>query len=185
MKYSESQDCLTALVSHLALTAYKSRTPPYIADNISIPEEDVRRVLDGFPGIFRKSKTTSSANEHFYTLQIRYALRGKQYDDKTGEDVGTPLEIGHVISLLEFIAGQAHQEQDVSVADSQLQQTKELTQKELQLTKKSMEQQLSVANAQITHGKNAAILSFAASVLAAIAAIVAAIIAASIKCSGT
>ena len=178
MIYSKHQDCLIALVSHLGLTVKKSRTAPFIAESIGIPKEDVRNVLGVFPGIFRRSKNTSKASEHFYTLQIRYALRGSQYDESTGDEEGIPLEIADVMSLLAFIARQAHQEQDVSVANTQMQQTRELTQKELQLSKESMEKSLSVAKAEIVQSRNTAWLSLGASLIAAIAAIVAAVYAA-------
>ncbi|WP_133510668.1 hypothetical protein [Candidatus Thiosymbion oneisti] len=168
MKYSNHQDSLIALVSHLGLTKHKSRTPLFISKNTGIPEDKVRKILAEFPGLFRKSRNISSKNENFYTLQIRYALRGSQYDEDTKEEEGTPLEITHIVSLLDFISNQAHQEQNINIANVQLEQTKELFLKELQLNKESMSQELTIAKSQINNSKRASIIAAVAAIISAI-----------------
>jgi|GEM_PF-5192880 len=181
MKYSEYQDGLAALISHLGLVSNKSRTPHFIAMDTGIEKQRAEEILDGFPGIFRKSKNTSKSGEWFYTLQIRYALRQPQYKETTGDEAGTPLSVADVLSMLEFIARQAHQEQNMSLADSELRQIRELAQHDLEMSKRSMEGTLTVAQQQLDQNKTSARLSFAASLVAALASFVAIISAAMIR----
>jgi hypothetical protein len=79
-RYSDHLDALIALATYLASTPKTSRTPPWLAKDLSLSEEAVRSALDGFPGVCRKSQKVSSEGEHVYTLHARYALRDTEAD---------------------------------------------------------------------------------------------------------
>lgn len=119
MRYSEHLDVMTALVTYLALTARKSRTPRYLAADLSLPEDDVRAVFETFPGLFRESARTDSAGQHFYTLHARYALRADDDADDDGAELpGVRAEILKV--LLDYIAQRAQSEQSRANLESEL-----------------------------------------------------------------
>ena len=74
--YSDHLETLVALVQHLAMTERKSKRPSALANALSLDPEEVKLVLENFKGLFRKSRTTSDeTQEHFFTLQLRYARR--------------------------------------------------------------------------------------------------------------
>ena len=78
--YLENYDLLIALITHLSLTKYRSRTPSQIAKSLGLLDnkEQVQKSLDSFFEFFRKSNNKSQdSNENFYTVHARYALRRK------------------------------------------------------------------------------------------------------------
>ncbi len=90
-----------ALVPYLALTSRRSRTPTNLAKDLSLHSEDVVRVFDTFPGLFRSART-SETGEHFYRLYARFALRDAD-DHEAMAMVGPEL----LRSLLDFISQRA------------------------------------------------------------------------------
>ena len=112
LKYSDHMDVLMALTSHLALTRKKSRTPSYLAKDLGVTKSEVETVLDGFSGIFRRSKNkTKEGNEHFYTLHYRFALRSQATDDDD-KDIGQPLSDSQLSSLVNFITMMQNSERE-------------------------------------------------------------------------
>ena len=108
--YLEHLDTITALVSFLAVTDYKSLTPSGIASGLSLPKEDVINALDSFKSLFRKSKNKSADNnEHYYTLHLRYGLR-KQISDSS-DTSREPLNHEYITALFDFISRKAENEQ--------------------------------------------------------------------------
>lgn len=104
-KYSSYFDTLVALVSHMALMDYLSRTPSSLAKFLSLDFAEVEFVLKNFRGLFRESINSvkvSDKEEKYYCLQIRYAIRSTQED---GIEVRTAqLKAEYLTSLLEFIS---------------------------------------------------------------------------------
>ncbi len=160
MSYSQNLDVLIALISHLGLCNQKSRTPTFIAKDLGIEVSKIQDSLEGFSGIFRRSKNKSKSGESYYTLQIRFALRGSQYSDETEGKEGTALEIDHIISLMNFVSDQAQKEQDADLAL-----------KGLKESSKRLEQDFLVAQKQINQGRLAAFLALAASIIATISSL--------------
>lgn len=66
--YTEHLDILTALVTQLAVNPKWSRTLKWLADDLSLPQDEVRDALGKFPSLFRE-------HEGFYSLHARAALR--------------------------------------------------------------------------------------------------------------
>lgn len=77
-RYSDHLDLLLALITYLALTQWRSRSPNALATELCLPEEQIVSVLDGFPGLFRKNPElhpTAVGGQPSYTLHARYARR--------------------------------------------------------------------------------------------------------------
>ena len=110
-RYTDNFDNLVALITHLSSTAYKSRTPPNIAKDLSLDASGIVKVLEGFPAFFRKSRNTDENGEHFFTVHLRYARR--QQDDRDGE-ISKPLEPEELSSLFELVIHMVEQEQETS-----------------------------------------------------------------------
>jgi hypothetical protein len=113
VKYSDYVNTLIALVTHLGMTHYKSRTPAKIAKHLNLDVVDVKNVLESFTGLFRRSSTISSNGEYYYTLQLRYARRWLDQDNDEGEEDREPREpIGadYLSALLNFILKMVEQE---------------------------------------------------------------------------
>jgi len=108
-RYSEHLDVLTALITYMAFTKNKSRTPRPLAMDISLPPEVVEEVLNAFPGIFRKSRNVDDKGAHFYTIHARYAMRKSGPEDEEAELPELRAEIMKV--LLDFVVGNARSEQ--------------------------------------------------------------------------
>ncbi|MBT5874566.1 MAG: hypothetical protein HOH43_14195 [Candidatus Latescibacteria bacterium] len=177
MKYKDDQEIIAALISHLGLVKYKSRTPPPIARAIGVGEEDVTRVLHGYPGIFRKSnRKKADTEEHYYTLQIRYAIRADQYKKNYTSAEGTPLDVDHVMRLLEYVSHHASREQELHLTQNQLQQERELTHRDRELTREMMKQDLDIAKASVESANKASSKAYKAAFLAAVAAVATAIL---------
>jgi len=120
MSYSDNLETLVALVTHLAMTKFRSRTPGNLAKYLGLKEAKVLDVLETFKGLFRKSITKLDDGQHYYTLQLRYARRWLQEDDKRHVDYDSetdepdprePLEPEHLSALLSFITDMVEQEQ--------------------------------------------------------------------------
>ena len=107
-RYVDHLDTLIALATYLALTPKTSRTCRGLAIDLSLPEDEVRSALTGFPGVFRKSRNLSSEGEPFYTLHARYALRIADADAEA-QDLAE-LRSDLLSALLQFASQQAAQE---------------------------------------------------------------------------
>lgn len=117
-RYSDHLDTLIALATYLALTPKISRTSPGLAADLSLPEIDVRSTLNGFPGVFRRSRNPSSEGESYYTLHARYALRKTEVE----ADLQNVAELRSDLlsTLLQFASHQAAQESSVDQFQRQL-----------------------------------------------------------------
>lgn len=77
-RYSVHLDVLMALITYLALTGWRSRSPRGLSRDLRFDEGAILSALDGFSGLFRKSKDlypTDIGPQHAYTLHARYARR--------------------------------------------------------------------------------------------------------------
>ncbi len=126
LKYSDHLDMLVALVTHLSATRFKSRTPNRLANSLGLDQGEVTRVLTGFRGLFRESRTTDSkTGEKFYTLHLRYALRSQDAGDEGSEDVSRePLPGDQLTALIDFIRHTSAQERLASTTALELKWTK-------------------------------------------------------------
>jgi hypothetical protein len=118
LRYSDHLDILIALATYLALTPRMSRTSPGLAEGLSLPEVDVRNTLNGFPGVFRRSRNQSTDGESYYTLHARYALR--QTDAEADLQTVAELRSELLSTLLQFVSHQAAQESSVDQFQRQL-----------------------------------------------------------------
>ncbi len=76
MKYSENIDYLVSSILYLGTHAdYWARTPGGLAKEISVDEDRLRAVFEGFPSIYRRSPGTDEKGQYRYSLQARYARR--------------------------------------------------------------------------------------------------------------
>jgi hypothetical protein len=108
--YANDLTLLTVLITHLGMCKLKSKSAPKLADDLSLDENDIGRILIDYPELFIKAgKSTVHAKKNTYTLHIRYALRWTDKDDD-GESVRKPIEAEHLSALLSFIDNQAAQE---------------------------------------------------------------------------
>jgi hypothetical protein len=77
-RYSDHLDILLALVTYLALTQWRSRSPAALAQDLGLDETEITLVLKGFPGLFRENPDphpTAAGSQPSYTLYGRYARR--------------------------------------------------------------------------------------------------------------
>ncbi|MBT1120890.1 hypothetical protein ACYCFL_19450 [Stutzerimonas nitrititolerans] len=110
-RYSDNLETLIALVTHLAMTDWATRSPPNLAKALSIDQSEIERVLESFKGLFRKSKNTSKkTGAHFYALQLRHARQWLQDDEENEESKRPPLEQEYLSMLLDFISHRAQEE---------------------------------------------------------------------------
>ncbi len=169
MKYSEHLDVLLALISHLGLVDKKSRTPPVLAKYLGFPEEEIRNTLSTFHGIFRKAPKPSKSGQPFYTLQIRYALREKEYKDWNkpdynpgdSEESGNAIDVSHIIDLMNFVSERAKQEED-----------REQSLNEFKQVERKMQAELAQSEKQILQAKKASYLALGGSFTVVIVAII-------------
>lgn len=131
-RYSENEDYLLALIAHLGLTSWKSRTTAAVARDTGLDHEKVESALAGFPGLFRVSRNSSEQGHDFYTLQIRFALRRptKRQNEKAEdvEDAEDRLDRGQVIELMKFVANKAAVEREAASVSDQVAQLREASQ---------------------------------------------------------
>jgi hypothetical protein len=127
-KYGEYLDTLVALVTHLAATRYKSRTPHGIATSLSLDHDEVQTVLKGFRGLFHESaEADRKTGEKYYTVHLRYALRS-QDDGKEGDEelAREPLPGDQLIALIDFIRHSAEQERFEETTRQELKSTRRI-----------------------------------------------------------
>ena len=93
MRYSDHIDYLVSSLVYLSSHSYYwARSPTNMATELSLDAERLRKVFDGFPGLYRRSVRTSSSGEHYYAVQARYAQR-------EGGDIGDPEQISYIAPL--------------------------------------------------------------------------------------
>jgi len=110
MRYSENIDYLIAAVVYLGTSsAAWARTAPNMALDLALDEKRLRTVLDGFPGLFRKSRAANESGEHFYSLQARYALR-TEYGHVERSTKIPPLPMENIKLVYDFILRSADDE---------------------------------------------------------------------------
>ncbi len=112
-EYSSHVDTLIALVTNLAATQWKSRTPKILAQELALDHDEVANVLKNFRGLFRESYKTANYGEHYYWLQLRWARKHLEEVESSDEDLGLkdPLPPEQVSALLNFILTMVEQEQ--------------------------------------------------------------------------
>ena len=110
--YSKHSETILALVTHLAMTQHKSRTPKILAEDLALDYSEVVYVLKTFKGLFRESKGKSKYDENYYWLQLRYARWWLEGDDfpRTAKPK-EPLESDYLNTLLTYITNMIEQEQ--------------------------------------------------------------------------
>lgn len=112
MRYSEQIDYLVSSVVYLGTHSYYwARSPSNMAKELSLDETRLRNVFESFPGLYRKSKRTSSSGEHYYALQARYAQR-ESADTSDPEEVSyiEPLSTERLRLIIEFVQQSAEAE---------------------------------------------------------------------------
>lgn len=123
LKYSEHFETIIALVTYLAVcNRYSDKYDKtidnanawWLANHLGIEENEVEVVLDGYKGLFRRSKEKYGGDnyeEQFrYSLLLRYAHRS--YTDQNAPDVSKPLTNEELFSLLNFISNKSREEQE-------------------------------------------------------------------------
>ena len=117
-KYSEHQETLIALVTHLAMTDWSARSPTNISKAISIDKDEIITVLESFKGLFRKGKRINKkTNENYYSLQIRHARQWlEDIDTDDEESKKPPLESEYLNKLLDFVIAKAVEERSNKIA---------------------------------------------------------------------
>ncbi|WP_406270832.1 hypothetical protein OHT93_19585 [Streptomyces sp. NBC_00191] len=134
-RYDKQLDILIALITYMALTRWRSRSPNGLAKDLGLSEEAVTRTLDEFPGIFRKSANfypTDAGPQNSYTLHARFARRRPRGVDAasqqppntqnlallsdpepTQDGTGEELDADTLRALLDFVTGRAEAERAV------------------------------------------------------------------------
>lgn len=125
-RFKEHFDTLIALVTHLSSTHLKSRTPSNIAKSLGLDPAEVLKVLQLFPGFFRRSKD-QEGGEYYYTVHLRYARR-KQGDPSESL---SPEELSSLFDLITQMTSHEHESSLLSVeikeAQKGIQQTTRIT----------------------------------------------------------
>jgi hypothetical protein len=120
-RYSDHYDTLLALISYLGIHTEDyggakgkrdSANAIELAERLSIPEAEVKFVLDSFSGIFRRSQkeqpTPDYGRGYRYSLHLRYARR--KYLGGAIKEFGEPLSNDDLFSLLEFVTNRVKEE---------------------------------------------------------------------------
>jgi|tagenome__1003787_1003787.scaffolds.fasta_scaffold19862841_2 hypothetical protein len=174
--YDEHLDVLIGLISYLALTPKKSRTPPNLAADLSLDQQEVRAAFENFPGLFRRSKRTSSEGEHFYTLQARFALREADDDDPALPSLRADI----LQALLEFVAQRAQAEQTARQFQAQAEQTAQQFHAQAEQTSQHFYAQAEQASrhfeASLRQARLTNVITLAVAVLAGLSAVYAALV---------
>ena len=112
MRYSKDIDYLVSSIIYLATHSYYwARSPRALAIELSLNEERLTQVFNGFPGIFRKSSSITENGQHYYSLQARYAQReGKDTVEPDKVSYIEPLSTNKISLLLEFVQNMAEHE---------------------------------------------------------------------------
>jgi hypothetical protein len=118
--YNDHLDTLTALITYLGLTSFRSRTPRGLAESLGLDESSVVNTLDGFPGLFRKGSNPSPRTGQLtYTLHARYALREgatPEAAEDTGNSPSLPPEL--LRALLDHVVTRAQAERELRTSAS-------------------------------------------------------------------
>jgi hypothetical protein len=107
--YTKHFDTLVALVTHLSNTQYISRTPQGIADALGLKRNEVQKVLDTFPGFFRRSRNKHSSGEHYYTVHLRHARRSLDSNQERDSAPLRPEETQALFSLISIMVAQENE----------------------------------------------------------------------------
>ena len=122
MKYSDAADYLVAAIFYLGTNEkWWARTVPQMARELSLEEAKLRKVLESFPAIFRRSlQPVRHGTEYLYSLQARYALKlpvagANEPSEEDAIDVGylpdaPPLSAGTLEMLISFVRYSADSE---------------------------------------------------------------------------
>lgn len=124
LNYSQHYETLVALVTYLAIceindNAQQRRdnaTTEELAKYIGLETEEIKMVLNGFKGLFRRSIVEHPIDKKYekqyrYTLQLRYARR-IYTDDPMPAEWGSPLSNEDLFTLLSFITNKVREEQE-------------------------------------------------------------------------
>jgi hypothetical protein len=133
-RYDDHLDVLLALVTYMALCAWRSRSPNGLARDLGLDEMSITNALEGFPGLFRKSansRPTDAGPQPSYTLHARYARRRPRRIDPVREvppltedraslsdpepvqsGIGEELDADTLRALLDFVTEQARAERE-------------------------------------------------------------------------
>lgn len=112
-KYAHNLDYLIACIIYLATSrTYWARTPAALASDLSLDQRHVRTVLEGFPGLFRKSPHRDKKDaQSYFSLQARYTLWEASGDAEL--DVADPLPVlpnDTLKAVLDFVQKMAEHE---------------------------------------------------------------------------
>ena len=112
MRYSDNIDYLISSLIYLSThTYYWARSPSNMARELSLDEERLRGVFNGFPGLFRRSQRKTENGEHFYAVQARYAQReGGGTSDPDQVSYIEPLSNERLKLLIDFVLQSAEEE---------------------------------------------------------------------------
>ena len=133
-RYYTHLDILLALITYMALTRWRSRSPNGLARDLGLDEAKIVTGLDSFPGLFRKSTElhpTAAGPQPSYTLHARYARRRPMGVDPVSEvpagsknlaalsdaeftqdGTGEELDADTLRALLDFVSAQARAERE-------------------------------------------------------------------------
>ncbi len=112
LSYSKNIDYLVSSILYLGShTFYWARTPSSMSAELSMDESKLLAVLEGFPGLFRKSRSTASNGQPYFSLQARYALReGGDTSEPDKISCIEPLGTDRMELLIEFVLKMAEHE---------------------------------------------------------------------------
>ncbi len=117
--YLDNYDLLIALITHLSVTKYKSRTPTKIARSLGLLADAnrVNQVLNGFQEFFRRSNNIGQdTKEYFYTVHLRYALRRKN-----GEITESPpLDPSDISVMIQQVSEMVRLEQEKHLTEEEI-----------------------------------------------------------------
>ncbi|MDT5029252.1 MAG: hypothetical protein QOE61_5678 [Micromonosporaceae bacterium] len=133
-RYNTHLEVLVALVSYLALTGWRSRTPNGLARDLGLDESRITDALVGFPGLFRRGTVapTDAGPQHSYPVHARYARRRPRAEATAGAEAqgydsrppslsdptprqdgrGEEVEPDTLRMLLDFVAQEARSERE-------------------------------------------------------------------------
>ena len=121
MKYSEHQEYLVAAIIHLGMYQHLwARSAEQMSLETALDENQLSSVFEGFPGLFRLSRSLSDEGERRYSLQMRYAQRTTPYGkgSPTSKEI-PPLSMEQLQPLLDYVATMAESERNRSSAINQ------------------------------------------------------------------
>jgi hypothetical protein len=112
MRYTDHIDYLVSTIVYLSTHGfYWARSPSNMATELSLDKHRLSKVFDGFPGLYRRSVRRSSAGEHYYAVQARYAQReGGDTEDPEEISYIAPLPVERLKLLIDFVTQSAEAE---------------------------------------------------------------------------